>query len=286
MSSVSDVRAATCRVDAANRQLGTAFWIADRYLLTAAHVVTAANSNSLAVVTDDETCVSVQVADKNRGADLAVLEAAERPDDIELLSVSAETPRIGTEVVWSGYAQLIGESKVNRQRFGWGPVASDSYDDDGGCFFEVDGLFNPGHSGGPVISQESGEVVGVVSASAGSFEQMLERWSDRVHRLKNLFKVTSDISGSHKTGFLGYDSVEDAVLEKDILEGFGLDVELVQQEDDILLRFDLNEASVLASKIQAEMTQTLLDVALETFQMGVGVASSGGPVVDISRGYS
>ncbi|MFC7077856.1 S1 family peptidase [Haloarcula halophila] len=282
---IPEIRAATCRVDVANKKLGTAFWIGDRYLLTANHVVTAIHRDKFTIVTEGDSDVVVQVTEQDQGSDLAVLEADERPDDVESLSLSPEIPIIGTEVVWSGYARLIGESKIDRQRFGWGPVASGSFDDGGGHFFEVDGLFNSGHSGGPVIEQETGQVVGVVSASAGNFEQQLERWDDQIHRLENLFHVTSEISGSHKNGFLVYDTVEDAVYEKDILEGYGLDVELSQREDDVLLRFDLQEASILVSKIQAEMARTLLDTVMNTFQMGIGVASGGQGMMDIIRQY-
>lgn len=278
MCSLSTVRAATCRVDVKGRHLGSAFWVDDRLLLTADHVVREAERDTFTLNTHDGARITAHVSDQIGGADLAMLQADERPSGVESLSVSADVPEIGCEVVWTGYARLIGEGQLNRQRFGWGPIASTSYANDGGRFFEVDGLFNPGHSGGPVIDQASEKVVGVVSESAGNFEKKLELWDDRVHRLENMFTLTSEISGSQKTSFLEYDSIEDAVLEKDILEDFGLSVELAKQGDDVFLRFDVLEASVLASKVQAEMMRSLLDIALKSFQMGFGVASGGQPL--------
>jgi len=190
MCSLSTVRAATCRVDVKGRHLGSAFWVDDRLLLTADHVVREAERDTFTLNTHDGARITSHVSDQIGGADLAMLQADERPSRVESLSVSADVPEIGSEVVWTGYARLIGEGQLDRQRFGWGPIASTSYANDGGRFFEVDGFFNPGHSGGPVIDQASEKVVGVVSESAGNFEKKLELWDDRVHRLENMFTLS------------------------------------------------------------------------------------------------
>jgi len=152
--SISDtIREATCRVDSKGEQLGSSFWVDENMLLTAAHVTEAADQNSIVVRTVKGESLDAQVVhqdvntDSNSGSDIALLETTEMPNIYETLSINTSIPSIGTEVVWSGYARLFGESKIDRQRFGWGQVASKEYGENDGVFFEVDGLFNPSHSG-------------------------------------------------------------------------------------------------------------------------------------------
>lgn len=54
-------------------------------------------------------------------------------------------------VLWGGYSRLVGETVHLRFRLGSGLVASNPYQTKTGEFFDVDGIFNPALSGGPIF---------------------------------------------------------------------------------------------------------------------------------------
>ena len=200
MAIEEDINQATCRVDKADNQLGSAFSVGSDSLVTAAHVVEPHADDGVSIETSTGESFSCEVEhcdpthEGSRGTDLALLQSEEELSDSKALPISSEIPSVGVGVLWSGYARLFGESKIERQRFGWGRVASKEYGENNAQLFEVDGLFNPSHSGGPVISEESEEVVGVVSASAGGFDNLEEAWSRRSNLLNEAFDFYSERS--------------------------------------------------------------------------------------------
>jgi len=275
------IKQATCRVDSGGDQLGSSFWVEEGVLLTAAHVTEVAQRGSVKVRTIHGAEIEAEVVyqdgntEDSPGSDIAVLETDEMPDEGATLPINPDIPSIGTEVVWSGYARLIGESKIDRQRFGWGRVASEQYGEGNSTFFEVDGLFNPSHSGGPVVDTQSGEVVGVVSASAGGFERLEEEWEERIGMLQELFSLQQGSSGMLFRTYT-YEEPEKALHDKAIFERLGLSVEMETNNDgDMQLQINTEEIPVAASQVQAELAKLLLDTAQATFQMGVGIASGG-----------
>lgn len=277
------IEKATCRVDAGNIQLGTAFWVDCERLITAAHVVEEIEDDTVTLQDAEGTSFEARVeySDPNTvdksGTDLALLSTKAAASDGGL-SLDSEVPSIGTELVWSGYARLFGESKIDRQRFGWGRVASREYEIGRGTFYEVDGLFNPSHSGGPVVDKETGEVVGVVSASAGEFDQLIDKWLERVRVLQGLFDLAK--GGGMLYRNYSYDNPEDALHDKTVFEDLGLNVDMESDDDgSITLRINMEEIPIQAGQVQAEISELLLETAQQTFQMGVGIAS-GGDVLD------
>lgn len=278
------IRLSTCRIDSAGEQLGSCFWVDDNQLLTAAHVTEAAEQGSITVRTSEGETIEGEViredlnTDENPGSDIAVIKTEEQPDKFETLPINKDLPSIGTDVVWSGYARLMGESKIDRQRFGWGKVASVDYGNNEGSFFEVDGLFNPSHSGGPVVVAETGQVVGVVSASAGGFERLKQEWTKRVNLLQELLSLSKNAGGMMFRTYT-YTQPEDAIKDKALFEQMGLSVESdTDDEGNMTLQIDVEEIPVAASQIQSELAKLLLDTAQATFQMGVGIASGGPPL--------
>lgn len=274
------VRRATCRVDTSRGQLGTSFWVSDSHLITAAHVVESATKSELNIRTFDGETIEIEVVESDpnnneeTGTDIAVIEATQPPTTHESIDISSELPSIGTDVFWTGYARLFGEAEIDRQRFGWGKVASSPYGEDTQSFFEVDGLFNPSHSGGPVVSKSSEKVVGVVSASAGGFGDLESKWADRVNRLTELFNLQQ--RGGHSLfRNITYDDPGEAFHDKNVLEQLGLDVEVDSSGDGVELKYSPQEIPIQAGFVQAEISKLLFDTAQSTFQMGVGIASGG-----------
>lgn len=200
MAETEIVRYATCRIDSDSEQIGTSFWIDENMLLTAAHVTDAANGDTVLIRTVNGEKFDGHIlwqdinTKTNPGSDIALIYTDEMPDNYETLTIDASIPTIGTEVYWSGYAQLIGEPQIDRQRLGWGRVASVKYGNRG-SFFEVDGLFNPGHSGSPVVLSGTTRVVGLISASAGEFELLEHEWENRVLILQELFNLKKRMGG-------------------------------------------------------------------------------------------
>lgn len=278
---------ATCRVDGTAGQ-GSAFWVAENHLITAAHVVATSRPEDLTVRTYAGSVLEVDVIyeDQNTpedpGSDIAVLTSTRHPDECQILSVSSAVPTIGTEVIWSGYARLVGENPLDRQRFGWGRIASEPYPNGDGTFFEVDGLFNPSHSGGPVVNEETGEVVGIVAQSAGSFESLYKQWEDKVERLTALFELSDQFGGMMHQVFT-YDDPGNAVHDMEIYDRLGLEYEQeVNKDGDYKISVNTEQIPIRTGQIQAEISELLLDTAQKTFQMGVGISSGGDELINNS----
>ena len=281
MSLQDRIKKATCRVDSDGQQLGSSFWVDENRFLTAAHVTEAADQGSISIKTFDGESIEAQVVyqdlnhDDDPGSDLALLETNAKPERYDILGINTEIPPIGTDVTWSGYARLIGEPQIERQRFGWGKIASEGYGGDSSSFFEVDGLFNPSHSGGPVVRTESGEVVGVVSASAGGFEKLEEQWTYQVSKLQELFRLHQH-SPEMLFSTITYEDPELAIEAQRTFTELGLDIESdTDEQGNIMLRINTEQIPIAAGQVQAELGKLLLDTAQATFQMGVGIASGG-----------
>lgn len=267
---------------------GSAFWVAENHLITAAHVVAATKPEDLTIRTYAGSVLEVDVIYKdqntpdNPGSDIAVLTSTRHPDECQILSVSSTVPPIGTEVIWSGYARLVGEKPLERQRFGWGRIASKPYPNGDGTFFEVDGLFNPSHSGGPVVNEGTGEVVGIVAQSAGSFESLYEQWEEKVERLTALFGLSEKFGGMMYQKYT-YNDPGNAVHDMGIFDKLGLEYEQeINEGGNYEIRINTEQVPIRAGQIQGEISELLLDTAQKTFQMGVGISSGGDELINNS----
>jgi len=287
MAVEEDVQAATCRVNAARGQ-GSAFWVAKNHLLTAAHVVIGSKSGNLTVRTHSDTVLQADVlyqdqsTRENPGSDMAVLTTPKHPEECQTLPVSSTVPEIGAKVTWSGYARLVGEEPLDRQRFGWGRIASEPYPNGDGTFFEVDGLFNPSHSGGPVVNEETGQVVGIVAQSAGSFEDLYEQWEEKVETLNGLFKLSRKFQGGMVRS-MTYDDPGVAVHDMEIYDRLGVEYEQeIDDDGNYVITLDPDQIPIRAGQIQGEISELLLNTAQKTFQMGVGIASGGDELISNS----
>lgn len=287
MAVEEDIQEATCRVDGTRGQ-GSAFWVAENHLITAAHVVTASKPDDLTVRSYSGSILEVEVIYENQntrenpGSDIAVLTTTRHPEECQTLPVSSSVPEIGTKVIWSGYARLVGEDLLDRQRFGWGRIASEPYPNGDGTFFEVDGLFNPSHSGGSIVNEETGEVVGIVTQSAGSFEGLYEQWEEKVETLNGLFGLSQSFQGGMLREF-PYDDPGKAVHDMGVYDRLGIEYEQeVNDDGNYEIRVDPDQIPIRAGQIQAEISELLLETAQKTFQMGVGIASGGDELINNS----
>lgn len=155
---------------------GSAFAVAEDALVSSYHVVDPEGDGNPAgpVVAFDVSGHRYEgtIVEINKNADLSriLFESelrVERPfDSLE------DPPPIGTMCLWGGFPLFIGEHSP-RLRFAQGMVSSQTYECQDGVLFEIDGMFSPGHSGSPVVSTSSGELVGVVMSSAGQLIEIL-----------------------------------------------------------------------------------------------------------------
>lgn len=124
------------------------------------------------------------IIETNKEADLTVIEPKldlrlSTPfDKVDIL------PDVGTECIWGGFPRLVGEHSTHRIRFARGMVSSNVYSTKKGSYFDVDGIFNPGHSGSAVISIKTGELIGVVSRSAGELDEHFDNASNTIKAIQ------------------------------------------------------------------------------------------------------
>ena len=143
---------------------GSAFAYDERYLVTNEHVIT--DSDDVYLRFENTGWRSASVVATDVYSDLAVLEAANRPDEVTPLSLVDADPAVGTEVVaignpfgYSGSISAGIVSGVDRTL----PAANGFSIADA---IQTDAAVNPGNSGGPLVTL-NGDVVGVVNSGGG-----------------------------------------------------------------------------------------------------------------------
>ena len=143
---------------------GTA-WLYDRdFLVTNEHVVQSAESVS--VWFDGTGWTEADTLATDVYSDLAVLEAPDRPDDIERIPLVASEPSIGSQVVAIGnpfgLSGSLSAGIISGQDRTLPAPNGFSIPD----AVQTDAAVNPGNSGGPLVNLD-GELVGVVNAGGG-----------------------------------------------------------------------------------------------------------------------
>lgn len=143
---------------------GTA-WLYDRdFLVTNEHVVESAESVS--VWFDGVGWREAETLATDVYSDLAVVEAPNRPDDIDRIPLVASEPAIGTEVVAIGnpfgLSGSLSAGIISGQDRTLPAPNGFSIPD----AVQTDAAVNPGNSGGPLVNLD-GELVGVVNAGGG-----------------------------------------------------------------------------------------------------------------------
>ena len=131
----------------------------DGYVITASHVTE--GSDAVRVIFKDGNSYDAKVVKEERGLDLAILKIdAKTPS---FLSVSSRTAGLGDDIYTIGYPSplLLGTN----QKFTNGSISALTGLKNDSFRYQISVPIQPGNSGGAVVSEETGEVVGIVVSS-------------------------------------------------------------------------------------------------------------------------
>lgn len=277
---VTLLQAATFRVDRTTGEpLGTGFLVDEGPALTAAHVFEETYDDCLAVFPgEDSVPVDIEHRSLERG-DVAVLRLDEEPPSgTTRLAVASSCPPVGEEVVWAGFARVVGEERrIKRRRFAWGKVASKTYQRSGGEFFDIDGEVNPYHSGSPVVAQSSGEVVGLISSTAGGLQRYRESRDEQMEALSEVLQLGRRQSGMRRRW--GFESRADAVEAIEYFDALGLDYEADFEGGSFTVTVPVQEMPMRAAELLTGLVDEQIEVARRTLQMGIGTAATGAQIL-------
>jgi sulfatase modifying factor 1 len=139
------------------RGFGTGFAISpDGYLVTASHVTKGADL--VRVVFKNGKTLNARVIKEEHGLDVAVLKVDLKTPNY--LGVTSRTLGLGDDVYTIGYPSplLLGTS----QKFTKGSISSITGLGNSSFHYQVSVPIQPGNSGGALVSEESGEVAGII----------------------------------------------------------------------------------------------------------------------------
>jgi S1-C subfamily serine protease len=157
--------------DSAERSVGTGVVIMDKgVILTNLHVVQ--GTVSIRVTFADGSESSAAIVNVQPANDLAVLQAATIPDDLQAATLRSTTGlKPGDQVMAVGYPFGIGPSASAGVISGVRRTFRSSDDEPPmNNLIQFDAAANPGNSGGPLVTMD-GEVVGIVTAIYNPNEQ-------------------------------------------------------------------------------------------------------------------
>ncbi len=299
---------------------GTGFLFTDSYILSALHVLIDRENESIdditeIVLTSNSGVMDTGTVEVIREVEDLVVLKTNLVSKLQPVEVSGDIPDIGTKCLWLGYPRLIGERSTRRVRYGWGKVSSKPPETNSGIF-EIDGNFSPGHSGAPVFNEKTDSVIGVVSRSVGDPREHFKRFRRYVEALEfiaPLLKLPSELLKSIREmmGPRRIDLPDDAFsftvegeVPKDAdgitmsvirtLEEVGVDVRKYSYFNLRALDDETQPKSVKALDIYGfdslmrgainlilQISNSVESAVNDTYQMGIGIASGGKPLIDL-----
>ena len=138
---------------------GTAFFITDKgHLITNNHVVETCNDNSK--ITYKKKDISAKILAKDKLLDLALLKVDLRKTDF--IHLSKDAPKKLQRIIAAGYP--LGKNLSDDLKFTSGIISSLKGLNDDSTLIQIDAALNKGNSGGPIIDEESGDLVAVAVA--------------------------------------------------------------------------------------------------------------------------
>lgn len=301
---------------------GSGIVMSRHHILTALHIIptyerdSINDNNEIIAMTHDGHVLKCKVKNQVEDSDLAVLESKQQISAPRLKPVS-DIPKIGTDCVWCGYPILIGE-RSRRIRFGWGRISSLPYGPRKNMF-EIDGNFSPAHSGSPIVNTTTGELIGLISLSAGDprlhfkdYERyirslkfivrfldlpsrLLESYEESLRKM-NISYLPPVPSDSHR---LMREEIPKEILNtlKEVgvrlREMSHFNISYVFDEDRADRRPTIDTVSIVGFQSMLEgvvelilmITNSIEEAVDKTFQMGIGVASGGEPMLALVTEY-
>jgi S1-C subfamily serine protease len=200
---------------------GTGFLHKSGFLITAAHVVNGCDTKNLVVISGSGQAVGVSSVSADNEKDLSILKPTTafegKPIDIDINFV----PKLGEQVAtwgypggYSGLTPLLSVGYFSGiQNFIGGQHSTNSIKR-----WVINAAFNGGNSGGPLMSVESGKVIGIVSSK---YAPLPKHIADIIEFLKN------DGSGMHSGARLHGKDLSQAQLAGYVLEYLRTQVQLV-----------------------------------------------------------
>ena len=139
---------------------GSGFAItSDGYIVTASHVTE--GCDAVRVIFKDGKSYDAKVVKEEEALDLAILKIeASSPN---FLSVASRTAGLGDDIYTIGYPSplILGSN----QKFTKGSISALTGLQNDSFRYQISVPIQPGNSGGPIVSEETGEVVGIVVSS-------------------------------------------------------------------------------------------------------------------------
>jgi S1-C subfamily serine protease len=159
---------------------GTAFFITDKgHLLTNNHVIKVCNDNSKIVYNGKN--IPAKVLAKDALLDLALLKV-----DLmrtKFIHLSNDPPKKLQRIIAAGYP--LGKSLSDDLKFTSGIISSLKGLNDDSTLIQIDAALNKGNSGGPIIDEESGELVAVAVAGLDKSTTEAVNFGIKTNSVKN-----------------------------------------------------------------------------------------------------
>lgn len=209
----------TVQIRCGGEAVGSGFrFVEDDIIITNAHVLPPIGDDvPIEAVTESDDKFGLQLLDvspepRSGGHDYAILRAQnEFPDETEPLQPHSDEPSRGDEVWFAGHPFEIPDTLLHTA------IVSGPHP----FGFSFDGAVNFGNSGGPIVADETGEVIGIVTES-------------RMYQSQSLETIIDDLTGIQQQ-LLRIQEVHDTTINRVDVELLAIDtIQEVQEAIDIL----------------------------------------------------
>ena len=166
---------------------GSAFFISNKgHLVTNYHVINKCDDNAkIKYKTRD---YNVRIVAKDRLLDLALIQSNEIKRN-DFLKLSNSPPEKLQKIIAVGYP--FGKWVSDDLKFTSGIISSIKGPDDDSTRIQIDASLNPGNSGGPIVDDETGELVGVAVAKLDPSISEGTNFAIKTSSLKNFLVANS-----------------------------------------------------------------------------------------------
>ena len=188
---------------------GTAFFIAKGgYLLTNYHVVEDCDAN--VKIKYNRDTIDAEIISNDRHLDMSLLRASSVRNN-KFLKLSNDEPKKLQRVIAVGYP--FGKFVSDDLKFTSGIISALKGIDDSSSMIQVDAALNPGNSGGPIVDEETGDLVGVANMKLDSSISEGTNFAIKASTIEN-FLTSNKVKTS--TRYLSFGKSREGLL--DLLE--------------------------------------------------------------------